>query len=72
MQSRVSVTVERPSVHPTKHSGAARHCCGSAGLLLWAWQAGDIDRQRWLLGSAAAWGSAANASSVMLSADVGS
>jgi len=55
-------------------STAAR---AAAGLLLWAWWAGDIDLKWQLPGAAAAWCiaancSAANASSVMLSADVGS
>jgi len=49
----------------------------AAGLLLRAWWAGDIDLKWQLPGAAAAWCiaancSAANASSVMLSADVGS
>jgi len=44
----------------------------AVGLLLWAQWAGDIS-QEWQLPSAtAAWHSAANASSVVLSADVGS
>jgi len=46
------------------------------GLLLWAQQTGDIDRQRLPPGTATAWHtaarrSAANASSVALSADAG-
>jgi len=61
MQSRVYVTVGRPSVCPIVcplHSAAA-------GLLLWAQRAGDIDR---LLHGRR---SAANASSVTFTADVG-
>ena len=49
----------------------AATACG--GFLLWARRAGDIDRQRWPPGTAAARRRlAANASSVTLSADVGS
>jgi len=44
----------------------------TAGLLLYAGQAGDDDRQRRPPGAAAARRSAANAGSVTLSADVGS
>ena len=67
---RVYVTVRCPSVSLSRLSTAAL-CCG--GLLLWARQQTiSIDRQRRPPGAAAARHSSANASSVTLSADVGS
>ena len=57
----------RPSVCPSVCFIYRPLHAAAAGSLLWARRAGDIDRQRWPLGAAAA-----NASSVTLSADVGS
>jgi len=66
---RVYVTIRCPSVCPIYRLMHA----AAAGLLLWARRAGEIDRSRWPPGATAARRrSAANASSVTLSADVGS
>ena len=75
--SRVYVTI-RPSVYPfVCPSYLAPQPRRAAGLLLWAWRTGDIHRQRLAPSSsraatrAAALRSAANASSVTFTADVG-
>ena len=73
---RVYVTAPCPSVCPCVYLIYRPHQ-QRAGLLLWARRAGYIDRQRRPPGAAAAGRtaarrSAANASSAMLSADVGS
>jgi len=66
---RVYVTARCPSVCPIYRLMHA----AAAGLLLWARRAGEIDRSRRPPGATAARRrSAANASSVTLSADVGS
>jgi len=74
MRNRVNKTVGRQSVRPSvclsRHSPAARRCGGFAAER----RAGDIDRQRAPSSSGAQQKIrlAANASSVTLTADVGS
>jgi len=66
IRSRVCETVERPSVCPSVRPNSRPLNAAAASLLLWARRTGNVDR---LLHG---WRSAANASSVTLSADVGS
>jgi len=66
MQSMVYETVRLLSVCPSVSPITRPSHAAAAGLLLWAQQEGDIDRL--LRGRR----SAANASSITLSADVGS